>query len=58
MLTQLAVWYRLFAYGPANATAIPKPRYLLRHLNLVSAYRGCSGKEAVVVVVVSARSEN
>ena len=24
---------RLFAYGPADATAIPKPRHLLRHLN-------------------------
>jgi len=24
---------RLFAYGPADATAIPKPRHLLPHLN-------------------------
>ena len=24
---------RLFAYGPANATVVPKPRYLLPHLN-------------------------
>jgi len=24
---------RLFAYGPANATAIPKPHHLLPHLN-------------------------
>jgi len=24
---------RLFAYGPANATAIPKPHHLLLHLN-------------------------
>ena len=24
---------RLFAYGPADATAIPKPHHLLPHLN-------------------------
>ena len=24
---------RLFAYGPADATATPIPRHLLRHLN-------------------------
>ena len=24
---------RLFAYGPADATGIPEPDYLLRHLN-------------------------
>jgi len=24
---------RLFAYGPADATAVPKPRHLLPHLN-------------------------
>ena len=24
---------RLFAYGPADATAIPKPHHLLLHLN-------------------------
>ena len=45
---------RLFAYGPADATATPKPRHLLPHLNpdlfylfLVPAYPGCPGKEAV-----------
>ena len=44
---------RSFAYGPANATAIPKPRHLMPHLNsdwftfLVSAYAGSPGKEAV-----------
>jgi len=27
------VRYRLFAYGPADATAISKPRHLLPHLN-------------------------
>jgi len=26
-------WYGLFAYGPADATAIPKPHHLLLHLN-------------------------
>jgi len=54
---------RLFAYGPADATAIPKPHHLLPHLNadrfalLVLAYPGCPGKEAIkrvcgVVVIV------
>jgi len=44
---------KLFAYGPADATAVPKPHHLLPHLNpdwftfLVPAYRGCPGKEAV-----------
>ena len=43
----------LFAYGLADATAIPKPHHLLPDLNpdffifLVPAYLGCSGKEAV-----------
>ena len=26
-------WCRLFAYGPADASAIPKSRHLLPHLN-------------------------
>ena len=34
---ELLVWSevkcRLFAYGPADATAIPKPRHLLPYLN-------------------------
>jgi len=44
---------RLFAYGPADVTAIPKPHHLLTHLNpdwstfLVAACLGCPGKEAV-----------
>ena len=44
---------RLFAYGPADATAIPEPHHLLPHLNLdwftflIAAYPGCRGKEAV-----------
>ena len=47
---------RLFACGPADATAIPKSHRLLPHLNpefqtglsfLVPAYPGCPGKEAV-----------
>jgi len=49
---------RLFAYGPADATAISKPHHLLPHLHpdwfylsgftfLVPAYPGCPGKEAV-----------
>ena len=46
---------RLFAYGLADATAIPKPYHLLHHLNpdwfyisgTVPAYPGCPGKEAV-----------
>ena len=44
---------RLFAYGPADATAVPKPRHLLPHLHpdwftfLIPAYLGCPGKEAV-----------
>jgi len=47
---------RLFAYGPADATAIPKRHHLLPLLNprvqtgftfLVPAYPGCLGKEAV-----------
>ena len=25
--------YRLFAYGAADATAVPEPRHLLPHLN-------------------------
>jgi len=29
---------RLFAYGPADATAIPKPNHLLLHLNPVLLY--------------------
>jgi len=48
-----AVMCRWFAYGPADATAIPKPHYLLPHLNpdwfylSGPAYPGCPGKEAV-----------
>ena len=47
----LSVWRRftLFAWGPADATAIPNPRNLLTDLNpdwfyvLVPAYPGCPG---------------
>ena len=41
---------KLLAYGPADATAVPKPHCLLPHLNqtgftfLVSAYPGCPRK--------------
>jgi len=44
---------RLFAYSPADATAIPKPHHLWPHLNpagfifLVLAYPGCHGQVAV-----------
>ena len=44
---------RLFAYGPADATAIPKPRHSLPRINqdwvtfVVPGYPGCPGKEAV-----------
>ena len=46
---------RLFAYGPGDATSIPKPHHLSCHLKiqtgftflLVPAYPGCPGKEAV-----------
>ena len=44
---------RLFGYGPADATSIPKPYHLVRHLNphwftyVVLACPGCTGKEAV-----------
>jgi len=50
---------RLFAYGPAEATAIPKPHDLLADLNpgwfflLVPAYPGCPGKEVVIVYASS-----
>ena len=43
---------RLFAYGPADATAIPKPHHLFPHLNPDMFYLsgtglpGCPGKEA------------
>jgi len=43
---------RLCAYGPADATAVPKPHHLLPHLNpdwfafLVPAYPGHPRKEA------------
>ena len=49
---------RLFTYGPADATAIPKPHYLLPRLNpdcftfLVPAYPSCPRKEAVKQVCV------
>ena len=52
-----AVRCRLFAYGPADPNAIPKPHHLLPHLNpdwfylSVSPYPGCPGKEAVKRVV-------
>ena len=57
---------RLFAYGPANATAIPKSHYLLPHLNPDWFYlsgtglprwswkrpsNGCSSSSSSVVVV-------
>jgi len=51
---------RLFAYGPADATAVSKSHHLLPHLNpdwftfLVPAYPGCPGKEAVKWVRVRA----
>ena len=44
---------RLFAYCPADATAVPKPHHLLPRLNpdyltfLVMAYPGCPGKKAI-----------
>ena len=45
---------RLFACGPADATAVPKPHHLLCPIliqtgftSLVPAYAGCPGKEAV-----------
>jgi len=44
---------RLFAYGPADATAISKPHQPLTHLNpdwftfLVQTYPGGPGKEAI-----------
>ena len=56
---------RLFAYGPADATAIPEPHRLLPHLNpdwfylsgtglpRLSWKRGCKTGVVVVVVVVS-----
>ena len=56
----LSVWSKVeiacIAYGPADATAIPKRHHLLPLLNprvqtgftfLVPAYPGCLGKEAV-----------
>ena len=33
VLVWFSVWSRLFAYGPADATAIPKPHRLLPRLN-------------------------
>ena len=48
-----AAWCRLFAYSPADATAIPKPHHLLPHINrdwftlLLSAHPDCPGKETV-----------
>jgi len=48
-----AARWRLFAYGPAHATATPKPYHLLPHLNpdwfylSVPIYPGYPGKEAV-----------
>jgi len=33
VLLWLSVWSKLFAYGPADATAVPKPHYLLPHFN-------------------------
>ena len=44
---------RLFAYGPADATAVPKPQHLCLikiqtdFTLLEPAYPGCPGKEAV-----------
>jgi len=44
---------RLFAYGPADATAVPKPHHLLPHFNPDCFYLSgpclpcCPGKEAV-----------
>ena len=56
--------YRLFAYGPADATAIPKPHRLLPRLCPDWFYLSGTGlprlpwkrgRETGVVVVVSAR---
>ena len=49
---------RLFAYGPADATAFPKPRHLLPHLNPDWFYLSGTGlprlywKTGAVVVVL------
>jgi len=52
---------RLFAYGPADATAIPKPHHLLPHLNPDWLYLSCTnlprlswkrGRLTGVIVVV------
>ena len=46
----IVIWYRLFAYSLANATAIPKPHHfcLIKIHNgltfLALAYQGCPGK--------------
>ena len=49
--------YTLFAYGPADATAVPEPHHLLCLIDihtgfifLVPAHPGCPGKEAVKLV--------
>jgi len=46
---------RLFAYGPADATAIPKPHRLLPQLITFSvlAYPGFPGKDAIMWVYSS-----
>ena len=64
---EVLVWYcgylsaarcRLFAYGPADATAFPKPRHLLPHLNPDWFYLSGTGlprlywKTGAVVVVL------
>jgi len=38
---------RLFAYGPADATAVPKLHHLLTHLNPDWFYLSGTGKEAI-----------
>ena len=51
----------MFAYGPADAAAIPKPHHLLPHINpdwfyfSATGLPSCPGKEAVkkgVVLIV------
>ena len=42
--------YRLFAFGPADATAIPKPHHLSPHLNpdwFSFVVPGCPREEAI-----------
>jgi len=55
--------YTLFAYGPADATAVQEPHHLLCLIDihtgfifLVPAHPGCPGKEAVKLVYCSSSS--